>query len=222
VTEAPWSLRGEAVVVFCGRRRIILAERYTASPVGPYTLVGVARLTRVGLRPGLRFSRMVVDNHARLTAGRRNWGLPGELGTLSWATVGDETAVVWHDRGLEIRAVAHGGAFPLIAPGRLLQNRADGPVVVPTRSRGRARRARIDVAIADGPDLPDLAGSYSGLVITGLATQLRQARVPAGRIWSARAPAAAPDVATYRGPCPGQADQALTPLAVSPSPSALR
>ncbi len=196
--DAPWSLRGEAVVGFCRGGTVVLAERYEASPAGPYLAFGVARITRVGLRLGLQFSTMVVDNHERLAAGRRNWGLPGELGTLSWATVGDESALVWHERGIEVRGVARGRGFRLFAPGRLLQRRADGPVVVPTRTRGRARWATVDVAVADGDELSGVAGSHRGLVITGMAMELRAARLPAGRIWSSRAPSTAADPALFR------------------------
>lgn len=185
------------MVAHCGRRQVVVAERYTASPVGPYLSLGVAWLGRVGMRPGLRFSTMVVDNHDRLSAGRRNWGLPGEMGTLSWATVGDETAVVWHERGIELRARATGGAFPAYLPVRLLQHRADGEVVVPTRLRGRARRANVDVRVPSADDLARIAGEHRGLIIAGVAAQLRPARVPAGHVWSARAPSPAPDVATY-------------------------
>ncbi|MBA3653041.1 MAG: hypothetical protein H0W70_02480 [Actinobacteria bacterium] len=198
MTEAPWALRGEAVAAWCGDRVVLVAERYVASPVGPYVSLGVARIARVGLRLGLRFSTMVVDNHDRLVAGRRNWGLPGEMGTLSWATVGDETAVVWHERGVELRAVAPGRRFPLVAPVRLLQHRGDGPVVVPTRLRGKARRAAVDVVVPSDDELASLAGEHRGVVITGVAVQLRPARVPAGQMWSARAPSPSPDTAMVR------------------------
>jgi hypothetical protein len=197
VAEAPWSLRGEAVAAFCRGRLVVLAERYEVSPVGPYLALGVARVTRFGLRPGLCFSTMVVDNHERLAAGRRNWGFPGEIGALSWATVGDESVLVWHERGIEVRGRARGRGFPLLAPARLLQRRADGPVVVPTRMRGRARRARVDVVVPADDELAAVGGEHPGLVVTGMATQLRVARVPAGHVWSARAPAA-PDVATFK------------------------
>ena len=199
MSEAPWSLRGEALVAFCGGGAVVLAERYEASPVGPYISLGVARIARVGLRPGLRFTTMVVDNHDRLSAGRRNWGLPGEMGTLNWATVGDETVVVWHERGVELRGWVRGGGFPLFAPLRLLQHRADGPVVVPTRIRGHFRKADIDVIVPDDDEeLTPLRGRRRGVLITGLSAQLRPARVAVGHLWSGRAPASAPDVATFK------------------------
>ena len=200
MSEPPWALRGEAVVAFCGGAIVVLAERYEASPVGPYLSFGVARIARVGMRIGLQFSTMVVDNHERLGAGRRNWGLPGEMGNLSWATVGDETVLVWHERGIEVHGVAaRSRGFPLYAPMRLLQHRADGPVVVPSRMRGRFRRAAVDVVVApDDEDFRALAGPHRGLIITGMAVQLRAARHPAGHLWSGRAPASAPDVATFK------------------------
>jgi hypothetical protein len=200
MAEAPWSLRGEAIVGFCGGRTLVVAERYEASPVGPYLSFGVARISRIGLRPGLSFTTMVVDNHDRLAAGRRNWGFPGEIGALSWATVGDESVLVWHERGIEVHGRAHGATFPWFSPVRLLQRRADGDVVVPTRAHGRARRADVEVVVPSDDELVRIAGEHRGLVIAGLALQLRVARVPAGRIWSARAPAAAPDAATFSRP----------------------
>jgi hypothetical protein len=195
VPDAPWALRGEAVFAFCGGRMVLVAERYETSPVGPYVALGVARITRLGLRPGLSFTTMVVDNHNRLAAGRRNWGFPGELGTLSWATVADESVLVWHERNIEVHGLARGRVFPLLAPGRLLQHRADGPVVVPLRMTGRARRADVEVRVPDDDELAALAGEHQGLVVKGLSTRLRPARVPAGSVWSARAPAAAPESA---------------------------
>ena len=192
--DAPWMLRGE-VVVALRRRTVIVAARYDDSPVGPYLSFGVAYVGSLGLRPGLKFTTMVVDSHDRLVIGRRNWGFPGEVGTLTWARVGDECALVWHERGIEVRGRAHGGSFPVIAPARLLQHRADGPVVVPTRMRGRARRARVDVVAPPDDALARLSGEHRGVVIAGLAVQLRAARVPAGRVWSSRA-AGAPESAT--------------------------
>ncbi len=198
MSDAPWSLRGETVVAFCGGRMIALAERYDASPVGPYLSFGVAHVARVGLRIGLRFSTMVVDNHDRLSAGRRNWGLPGEMGTLNWATVGDESVLVWHERGIEVRGRATGVGFPLYAPLRLLQHRADGPVVVPSRMRGRVKKAAVDVVVpAEDEDFRSLSGPHRGLVITGMAAQLRPARVAVGHLWSGQAPSPSPDVATF-------------------------
>jgi hypothetical protein len=81
---------------------------------------------------------------------------------------------------------------------RLLQHRADGPVVVPTRVRGRFRRADVEVVAPAGDEqLAHLAGARSGLVITGLAAQMRPARVAVGHFWSGRAASPSPDVATY-------------------------
>ena len=199
MTDAPWSLRGEAMVAFCGGGIVAMAERYTASPVGPYLSFGVARVARVGLRIGLRFTTMVVDNHDRLAAGRRNWGLPGEVGTLNWGTVGDESVLVWHERGIEVRARATGRGLPLYAPLRLLQHRADGPVVGPSRVRGKVRQAAVDLVVpADDEEFGPLAGPHKGLVITGMAAQLRPARIAVGHLWSGQAPSPSPDVATFK------------------------
>jgi hypothetical protein len=197
-TDAPWSLRGEAVVAFCGGRTVMIGERYDASPVGPFLMLGVARMSRVGLRIGLRFSTMVVNNHDRLAAGRRNWGMPGELGTLSWASAAGETVLVWHERNIELRARPRGRGFPLYAPGRLVQRRADGPVVVPTRVRGRARSADAEVIVPDEDERAPLAGRRRAVVITGMAMKLLVARRPAGSLWSALAPSPAePDTAIF-------------------------
>ncbi|HZN16133.1 MAG TPA: hypothetical protein VFB78_17835 [Acidimicrobiales bacterium] len=195
MADAPWSLRGEAMFAWCGSRQIVVAERYETSPVGPYVALGVARVTRLGARLGLCFTTMVVDNHDRLADGRRNWGFPGEIGTLTWANVADESVLVWHERGIEVRGLARGRVFPLVAPSRFLQHRADGPVVVPVRMTGRARRARVEVRAPADDELYALRGEHRGLVVRGLATRLHVARVPAGRLWSARAPAGAPESA---------------------------
>jgi hypothetical protein len=194
---APWAMRGQAIVSWRGRA-LVIAERIDASPAGPFISLGFARITRVGLRPGIRYVAAVVDNHDWLATSRRNWGFPGEVGTLSWAVVGDESVVMWHERGLEVRAKVRGNRVPWLVPGRFLQHRADGPVVVPTRTRGHARRADVDVTVPEGDELGSYAGSQRGLVVNGLAVQLRTARRPAGHLWSSRAPAAAPETASFR------------------------
>jgi hypothetical protein len=169
---------------------VVVAERYDTSPVGPHLALGVAKVSRVGLRVGLTFTRMVVNNHDRLAAGRRNWGMPGELGTLSWGAVADEWVLVWHERNLEVRGEARGRGSRLWMPGRLLQHRADGAVVVPTRLRGRARFATVRVAVPDAGDdeWARVDGEHRGVMVSGAAFELRVARRPAGRVWSALAP----------------------------------
>jgi hypothetical protein len=180
----------------------VSAERFDASPVGPYMALSIGRPARLGLRPGMALSTMIVDVHERLTAGRHNWGFPGELGTLTWGHVADETALVWHERSIEVRAVARGATFPLFAPSRLLQRRADGHVVVPARMRGRARFARVDISVPADDPLAPLAGTHTGVVVAGMAVTLLPARQPAGLMWSARAPAGAAEPAAMSGSVP--------------------
>ncbi len=148
MVDAPWALRGEAVVAWCGGRSIVVATRYVTSPVGPYLALGVARVGRIGLRPGLRFTTMVVDNHDRLTVGRRNWGFPGEIGTLTWATVGDESVLVWHERGIEVRGRAHGIAVST--------HRARPLVAAPRRWTGRGA----DAHAAGAPASPESTSRF--------------------------------------------------------------
>jgi hypothetical protein len=176
-------------------RTVILAERFNASPVGPYSALSVGRLTRVGLRIGVCFTAAVLDNHDALMAGRRNWGFPGELGTLTWGAFADETVVVWHERDVTVRGVARGRRWPLAMAGHGLQRRGDGQVVVPARLRGFVRRAAVSVEVPADDEWAPLAGTHNGVMGTGVSVRLLPARLPAGLVWTSLAPARAPEIA---------------------------
>lgn len=215
--HAPWRLRGEAVIATArgsgDRRRrssyealpaglaplggptVIVLERYEDSPAGPFVALSVGRPARIGLRPGICFTVMAVDNHDRLTAGRLNWGFPGEIGTLTWdASSGDRTVVRWVERGLSVEVWQHRRlVVPGVVPVRALQRRADGPVVVPTRYWGRLHPARISVVVPDDDPLQPVSGEHGGIWVKGLRGVVRPARHPRGLLSSLPAPSTAPE-----------------------------
>lgn len=216
--HAPWMLRGEAIVVAVRRRSIgvpavtaavgeipaglarlpgpivVVAERFDHSPVGPYISVAFGQPARLGLRPGLCFTRVVVNNADRRTAGRLNWGFPGEVGAITWTADADGAVVRWEEGDLELRC-AHRSrvAIPLLLPLRSLQHRADGPVVVPTRMWGRAHRVRTEMVATAGEPLGVLSGTHASVWMAGVHTVIRPARHPAGRLSSLQAPLRAPE-----------------------------
>ncbi|HUQ39686.1 MAG TPA: acetoacetate decarboxylase family protein [Acidimicrobiales bacterium] len=207
--EAPWRLSGEALVglVWAGRDRrplpdgvgrlpgptLVGAVSYTSTPVGRYRELFVARPSRLGMRPGLTVTTMVVDSADSRMAGRLSWGLPKELGTLEWSVDGDERVMTWRERGLVLRGTTSAFRLPVIAPVRTMQRRADGAVLVPGRWWGRVSMARVTVETADDDDLAPLAGVHRGLGIRGLGLVMQPARHPLGRLKSLTAPATAPE-----------------------------
>src|SRR5687768_3491534 len=106
--HAPWALRGELVVAAVPGRGLLYGARYTDSPVGPFVELGLLEWGRVGLRPGLRSVLVVVSSPAAKAGCRLNWGLPAELGAVTWSVDGDERVVCWEERGLVLRAVPRG------------------------------------------------------------------------------------------------------------------
>jgi Acetoacetate decarboxylase (ADC) len=197
---APWALRGECLVAVCPRAgpaglppgidrlpgpSVLVAARYTDSPVGPYLEVAVACPARVGPRPGLCVTTMVVDSSDSRAGGRHNWGFPKELTTLHWSTQSGSTSLRLAG-GLEIRGRPHGPALPLALPLWCLQLRVDGPVIVLGWMRGRFRPATVDVNVPAGDPLAALAGRQRGFRVTGLHLVMGPARragprAPGGR-----------------------------------------
>src|SRR4051812_42511057 len=123
VPDAPWALVGECLVALVsGRARprspgglpvgvsrlpgpaLVVAMRYTDSPVGPFLELAVAEPARLGLRPGLCVTTSVVSASPARVGGRLGWGFPRELGRLTWGRDGDGASLRWEDRGLEVRA----------------------------------------------------------------------------------------------------------------------
>src|SRR5205807_2474810 len=108
---------------------------------------------------------------------------------------GDERELRWVERGIAVRARPGGPSFPLLVPFRNLQRRADGPVVIPTRLRGKAHRAKVDVTVGENDPLVWLAGRHRGLFVAGAHFVLDPARLPAGLASTLRAPLTAPEPA---------------------------
>jgi hypothetical protein len=212
--HAPWKLLGDCVTGLARRPRggvlpddlrplfgpaVVVAARYQDSPVGPYSEMVVAEPARLGLRPGLCATTVVVDAPAARVGGRVNWGFPTELGTLVWDKDGDQRELRWVERGMVVRGRPTGPLLPLLIPFRNLQRRGDGPVVVPASVRGRGHLARIEVELGPNDPLVWLAGTHRGLVVDGLHFTLDPARLPAGLTSTLRAPLTAPEPAMSGG-----------------------
>jgi Acetoacetate decarboxylase (ADC) len=215
--HAPWTLEGQSVVAWAPGRAVtsplppelrplpgpclVAGVDYATSPVGPYRELVVAQPARLGLRPGLCITTMVVDARDTKVAGRLNWGFPKELGTLTWTGDADQAELRWVERDLTVRGVAVGPVLPVLAIARALQRRSDGPVVVPLRVRGRGRLARVSIDVGDAADpLAGLAGRHRGVLVSGLRFVIHPARHAAGLTSTLRAPLRAPEPALSLGP----------------------
>ena len=208
---APWTLGGESIVCLArggglvgpmpeGVRRIagpclVVAARYTGSPVGPYLELAVGEPARLGTRIGWCFTTMVVDSAESRIGGRASWGFPKELGTLVWSRDGALRSMRWVERDVTVSAVASRVRLPAMVPVRALQRRADGPVVVPGRLRGLARVARVSVSAPPSDAFSSLGGSHLGVVVDSMRFVVRPARHPFGLTSSLRAPLHAPEPA---------------------------
>jgi hypothetical protein len=208
--HAPWRLLGECLVGVTRRRPttalpegvrriggpcVIVAAHYSDSPVGPYLELAVGEPARLGARPGLCITTMVVNVRDARVGGVVNWGFPKELGTLRWSVDGDERSLRWEEGGVVVRGRATGVPLPVLVPLRAVQHRSDGPVVVPASILGTARLGRIQVDVADGGRLTDLGGLHPGAFVAGMRFNVDPARVPAGLTSTLRAPLTAPEAA---------------------------
>ncbi len=119
----PWTLEGHALVCLArardGRRGLLAFARYTASPVGPYDEVFWVS----GRLPPLSVDAIRVSTGASVEAGRRNWGIPKQLGAFSWEETGLRWAVTVEAPGADapfarVAVEGFGPAVPLT--GRLL------------------------------------------------------------------------------------------------------
>ena len=209
--HAPWALAGEAVVGAVPRRgraigrlgsglsplpgpALVVAVRYDASPIGPFCELDVVEPARLGARPGWSVTVSIVNDGRARMGGRGNWGLPRELGSLVWTADAAVVSVTWAERGLRLTAHRRAGACPFLVPMRLLQRRSDGPVAVPLRLRALARRASVEVEVAEGEDsLAAIAGRHRGLVLSSERLRIHRARHPAGFLHTLRAPLRPPE-----------------------------
>ena len=209
---APWVLGGESIVALAwgggavgpmpeGVRRLaglpclVVAARYTGSPVGPYLELAVGEPARLGPRVGWCFTTMVVDSAESRTGGRASWGFPKELGTLVWERSGSVRSLRWVERDVAVVGAARRFRVPALVPVRALQRRAEGPVVVPGRLRGLARFARVTVSAPPADPCSSLAGTHQGVVVDSMRFVVRPARHPFGLTSSLRAPLHAPEPA---------------------------
>jgi hypothetical protein len=224
---APWVLSGESIVCLArwpgardrgrlpaGLRRLpgpalVVAVRYTGSPVGPYLELAVGEPARLGARPGWSITTMIVDSPDSRLGGVLNWGFPKQLGTLRWSVEGRRRELRWEERGITVAGEASRFVLPALVPVRALQRRSDGPVVVPGRLRGMARPATVTVTAPEDDPLTGLSGAHLGVVVSGMRFIVKPARRPAGITTSLRAPLRAPE------PAPGGAIVAVSSGAYS-------
>ncbi|HWC12932.1 MAG TPA: acetoacetate decarboxylase family protein [Acidimicrobiales bacterium] len=190
----PWRLTGECIVGLArgggGRKalpadieslpgpRLVLGAQYDESPVGPYRELAVAEPARLGTRVGMCVTTMVVTTAESRRAGRANWGLPKELGTLEWLHDGDARVLRWLERDVVLRATPVGLPLPALVPFRTLQRRADGPVSALARVRGLARPAKLEVTVPDHDPLSWLAGGHLGTVVSSARLVMGEACPP--------------------------------------------
>lgn len=213
--HAPWHLAGECIAgLVWGRHRsrlpdgirplpgpvVVLGVRYADSPVGPYVELAVGEPARLGVRPGLCITTMVVTSADSRVGGVSNWGFPKELGTLEWSPDGTGIELWWKERDLRVRSQPVGRlALPGFVPMRNVQRRSDGPVVVPGRVRGWARLARVEIDVPDPADpFAGLGGTHHGVQVRGVRLTVEAARHPAGLTSTLRAPLQAPEPALSR------------------------
>ena len=123
----------------------VTAARFESSPVGPYLELAVSEPARLGVRPGMCVTTMVVSSADSRVGGRLNWGFPKELGSLVWEFEGDDRELRWIERGISVRGRPGSAVLPLLLPLRNLQRRAD-------EARGEAawkRRFRLKEVAAE-------------------------------------------------------------------------
>lgn len=232
MAHPPWELSGEFLVARVGRHpgragRLppgldplpgpawVVAVSYTDSPIGPFRELTIAEPARLGLRPGMCIVAAAVSTLAARVDYRLNWGFPADAATLQWDQDGPVRRMAWLERGLLLEGA--GGRFRVPAalpiPVRSVQIRADGPVVVPRRVRGRARFGRVTMKVPEGDPLEWASGTHLGAVVTGMRMVIDPARHPAGLLSSLRAPLQAPGTgltATVGVPDPPRASGRVT------------
>lgn len=204
--HAPWALRGEALVALSFTRPAldlpegvdsapgpvsIAAVRYTDSPVGPFLQLMVLVPARLGGRMGWSAVVAVVDKADAVVGLNMSWGIPATQGELRWFARDGVRQLLWEDRDLSVKARGRGFGVPMVMPHRLLQARADGPVVVPDRYWGLFRPALVTVEVSPRDALDCLGGRHLGATVDGVHRTIAPARTPVGLLAPLRAPTAA-------------------------------
>jgi hypothetical protein len=209
--SASWTLTGEAIVTVVGRRGrvlgdlpagvapvpgpgVLIAVRYQASPIGPFTELNLLEPGRLGGRPGWCTTLSVVNDARARTVGRQAWGIPRQLGVLAWASDGATCELSWPEGDLTVTAERRRGTWPFLVSMRILQRRSDGHVGVPVRTWGLAHRAAVKVAGGAGPFAP-VAGHHIGVLAAGQRIHMRPAVLPVGLTRALVAPLHAPEPA---------------------------
>jgi len=171
---------------------MVAAVRYTDSPVGPFLQLMVMVPGRLGAHLGWSAVVAVVDKPDALVGFQLNWGVPASMGELRWFARDGVRQLLWEDRDLSVKARGRGFGVPLLMPHRLVQARADGPVVVPNRLWGLFRPALVMIEAGPrGDGLDGLVGRHLGATVDGVHRSIAPARTPVGLLAPLRAPARA-------------------------------
>lgn len=165
----------------------IAAVRYTDSPVGPFLQLMVLAPGRLGAHMGWCAVVAVVDRPDAMVGLRMNWGVPASLGELRWFARDGVRQLLWEDRDLSVKARGRGIGVPMVMPHRMVQNRADGPVVVPDRLWGLFRPALVTVEMSPRDGLDGMAGRHLGATVDGVHRTMAPARTPVGLLAPRRA-----------------------------------
>jgi hypothetical protein len=209
VAHPPWHLSGELIAAFVARRpgrrgrlpeglaplpgpALLVAVSFADSPVGPYIELSLSEPARLGARLGVCVTACAVSTASSRVDYRLNWGLPAERGALAWEVDGPVRRLVWADRGVTIEGRASLLRVPFYVPGRSLQQRSDGPVMVPRRLWGWLGVGRVVVDAPEADPLSWAQGGHPGGVMTGMRMVVDPARSPLGLWSSLRAPLQAP------------------------------
>src|SRR5205823_5240765 len=82
----------------------------------PFVELAVAEPARMGLRMAFCVTTSVVSAAPARIGGRLGWGLPRELGQLTWSADGDDRSLWWDERGIELRGRPGRSPLPLLLP----------------------------------------------------------------------------------------------------------
>ena len=206
----PWALLGEAIVAVVPKRKaiglkplprgihefpgpvLVAVERYVDSPVGPYTVLSIAEPARSGMKIGFHVSTAVVNNGDARRVMRQRWGLPAELGSVSWSTAGVKSIAVWDDHDLKLEVESTKRPFTSTLPVNLYQQRSDSHVKVPLRMKALVRRARVTISSPEDGMYAFLAGKRRGFKLSNMNVRVLPAKKRRG-YFVLRAPGRMPE-----------------------------